>query len=73
MAQISAQVLESMARIGYAEKPFMDYLSTQISELQESIMYQNDDVQLRILQGRAQELSKLRKLIKEAPDMARKA
>lgn len=73
MAQISAQVLDSMARIGYAEKPFMDYLSTQISELQESIMYQNDDVQLRILQGRAQELSKLRKLIKEAPDMARKA
>lgn len=73
MAQISAQALESMARIGYSEKPFTDYLDVQISELQESIMFQTDDVQLRILQGRAQELHRLRKLIKEAPDMARKA
>lgn len=73
MAQISSQALDSLARIGYAEKPFMDYLDVQISELQEGIMFQTDDVQLRILQGRAQELHRLRKLIKEAPGMARKA
>lgn len=73
MAQIPAQVLESMARIGYAEKPFVDYLDAQIEELKEGIMFQNDDVQLRILQGRAQELSKLRKSIKEAPNTLRKA
>lgn len=73
MAQISANTLESMARIGYSEKPFMDYLDVQLTELQESIMFQTDDVQVRILQGRAQELYRLRKLIKEAPDMARKA
>ena len=62
-----------MARIGYAEKPFVDYLDVRILELKEDMMFQNDDVQLRILQGRAQELSKLRELIRKAPDMARKA
>lgn len=73
MAKIDTQVLESLARIGYAEKRLMDWLDERLNEHKERLMQQTDDVQMRILQGRAQELAELRVLIKTAPELLRKA
>lgn len=73
MAKIQTQVLESLARIGYSEKPFVDWLDVSISALQDQAVYQPDETQLRILQGRAQALMELKKYIKEAPELLRKA
>lgn len=64
---------ESLARIGFSEKPFADYLDALINEAKETMMYQQDEIQLRISQGRAQAFSELRVRIKEAPDVVRKA
>lgn len=73
MAKIPTQVLESLARIGHAEKPFVDWLDENISALQNGVVFQPDETQLRILQGRAQALMELKKYIKEAPELLRKA
>lgn len=73
MAKVAPQVLESLARIGYAEKPLMDWLEERLKDYQDRIMHQTDEVQLRILQGRAQELAEIRVLIKTAPELCRKA
>lgn len=73
MAKIAHQVLESMARIGYAEKHLMDWLDERLNEHKEKLMYQTDDVQLRVFQGRTQELAELRNLIKNAPELLGKA
>lgn len=73
MAKIDHQVLESLARIGYVEKRLMDWLDERLNEHKERLMQQTDDVQMRILQGRAQELAELRVLIKTAPEVLRKA
>lgn len=51
----------------------MDWLDARLVEYQSKIMFQTDEVQLRILQGRAQELAELRGFIKDAPDLLRKA
>lgn len=64
---------ESMARIGANEKPFMDWLDVNLASLQTGVVMQADETQLRILQGRAQLLIELQKLIKDAPSMFRKA
>ena len=45
----------------------------EIEEAKDQIMFQTDEAQLRISQGRAQKLSELRTLIKTAPEMLRKA
>lgn len=73
MAKTPPQVLESMARIGFAEKPLMDWLDERLADLMEKMLYQPDEAQLRVLQGRAQELTELRKQIKNAPELLRKA
>lgn len=73
MAKIAPQVLESMARIGYAEKHLMDWLEERLNEYKEKLMYQTDEAQMRVFQGRAQELTELRSLIKSAPELLRKA
>jgi len=73
MAKIPTPVLESLARIGFAEKQLMDWFDDRLREYQDRIMYQSDEVQLRILQGRAQELADIRVLIKNAPELCRKA
>lgn len=73
MAKIVPQVLESMARIGFAEKPLMDWLEERLKEHQDRLMYQTDEAQMRVFQGRAQELAELRVLIKSAPELLRKA
>lgn len=73
MARVPKHVLESFSRIGFNEKPFMDWLDTEIEEAKDQIMFQTDEAQLRISQGRAQKLSELRTLIKTAPEMLRKA
>jgi len=73
MAKISSHVLESLARIGFSEKPFMEWLDTELEAVKEQIMFQTDEVQLRISQGRAQKLSEIRALIRTAPEMLRKA
>lgn len=64
---------ESMARIGATEKPFMDWLDANLTDLQAGVVMQADETQLRILQGRAQLLIELKKLINGAPSMFRKA
>lgn len=68
MAKATQAALESMARIGYAEKPFMDYLEAELSELKDMVVLQPDETQLRILQGRAQQVRALLELIKKAPE-----
>lgn len=73
MAKIAQKVLESMARMRFAEKDFCDWLDEKLAGYQTSIMFQTDEVQLRILQGRAQELAEIRNTMKEASDLARKA
>lgn len=73
MAKVDPAVLESMARIGFSEKTLIDWLDARLKDYQDRIMFQTDKVQLRILQGRAQELAELRVLIKTAPDLLRKA
>ena len=73
MAKVDKNVLESMARIGFAEKPFVDWVDAKIADTLENMIHQTDEVQLRILQGRAQAYGELKKLIKEAPDVLRKA
>lgn len=69
----SPQVFESLARIGYSEKPLVDWITERLAEYQERMMFQADDVQMRILQGRAQELAEIRALIRKAPEILRKA
>lgn len=66
-------VYESMARIGFSEKPFVDFMVAVVAEAKDLLMYQNDETQLRILQGRAQAYSELLARIKEAPETLRKA
>jgi len=73
MAKVSKEVMESMARIGFNEKPFVDWLDAELSDLKDQVMFQTDDVQMRISQGRAQKLAEIRSLIKTAPEMLRKA
>lgn len=73
MAQIPDSVLESLARIGYSEKHLVDWLDERLAGYDKVNRLQTDDVQLRISQGRAQELAELRDLIKKAPDLRRKA
>lgn len=73
MAKIAPQVLESLARISFAEKPLVDWLDERLNECKERLMYQTDEVQMRVLQGRAQELAELRVLIRTAPELLRKA
>lgn len=73
MAKIALPVLESLARIGHSDKVLMDWVEARLNEYQEKLMHQTDDVQLRILQGRAQELAEIRNLIKTAPELCRKA
>lgn len=73
MAKIAPQVLESLARIGFAEKPLMAWLEERLNEHKEKLMYQMDEAQMRVFQGRAQELDELRSLIKAAPELLRKA
>lgn len=73
MAKVDNKVLESMARMRFAEKAFCDWLDERLAGYQTSIMFQTDEVQMRIMQGRAQELAEIRHLIKEAPDLVRKA
>lgn len=68
MAKTTQAVLESMARIGFSEKPFMDYLEAELSELKDMVVSQPDETQLRILQGRAQQARALIELIKKAPE-----
>lgn len=71
--KIDPRVLESMARIGMSEKPFMDWLEGRLCESKDRLMYQTDEAQMRVFQGRSQELAELRALIKTAPDLLRKA
>ena len=71
--KVSPQVLESLARIGYSEKPLVDHLNLKLDELKSKLLFQTDIVQMRILQGRAQEISELCELIKTAPELVRKA
>lgn len=73
MIKPNPQVIGALARIGYSEKVLVDWMDESLAELKEKVMFQTDEVQLRILQGRAQELSEIRELIKKAPELARKA
>jgi len=73
MAQIPDNVLEALARIGYAEKPLMNWLTERLAGYDKNNRLQTDDVQLRISQGRAQELAEILELVKKAPDICRKA
>lgn len=73
MAKIAPQVLESLARIGFAEKPLVDWLDERLNEHKERLMYQTDEAQMRVFQGRAQELAELRVLIRTASELLRKA
>lgn len=73
MATIPQQVLESFARIGYSEKPLMAWLEERLREYDRRNRFQPDDVQLRISQGRAQELSDILDMARTAPELLRKA
>lgn len=73
MAHVPENILESLARIGYSEKPLMEWFDERLAGYDKSNRQQTDDVQLRISQGRAQELAELRDLIKKAPELCRKA
>ena len=73
MAKVAPVILEALARVGYSEKQLMDWLDERLVEYKDRIMFQTDEVQMRILQGRAQELAELRGLIKTAPELLRKA
>ena len=73
MLKPDRQVLESLARIGFSEKPFVDWLDASLEDAQSRLVSQVDEVQMRILQGRAQGMMELKKLIKEAPELCRKA
>jgi len=73
MAQVPDNILEALARIGYAEKPLMNWLTERLKDMQDRMMFQTDEVQLRILQGRAQELAEILELVKKSPEICRKA
>lgn len=68
MAKPSQLTFESMARIGMSEKPYTDYLSAELSDVTDMMVSQVDETQLRILQGRAQQLRTLIELIRKAPE-----
>ena len=71
--RVDKSVLEALARIGFSEKPLVDYLNAKLDDMKYKVVFQADEVQTRILQGRAQELSELCELIKNAPELLRKA
>jgi len=73
MAHVPDNVLEALARIGFTEKPLMNWLTERLAGYDKSNRLQTDDVQLRISQGRAQELAEILELVKKAPDICRKA
>jgi len=73
MVRPDRKVFESAARIGFNEKPFVDFIDAALTEATTGLINQVDEVQLRILQGRAQVLNELKKLIRESPELLRKA
>jgi len=73
MVKPDRQALEVMARLGYDAKAFVEFLKARLVEYDENLRNQPDEVQLRILQGRAQEVSGILDLINKAPELIRKA
>lgn len=73
MAKIASHTLEALARIRFSEKQLVDWVRERRDEYREKLELQTDDVQLRILQGRAQELTSILDLIEQAPELLRKA
>ncbi len=73
MATIQKPVLESAARISTGETTFVKWLEEKLEEYKVKALLQPDDVQMRTLQGRGQELMDIIKVIKEAPMLLRKA
>lgn len=73
MTRPDRTAFESMARIGYSEKAFVDYIASVLAETKDNLVCQQDSTQMRILQGRAQAYSDLLDLIKKAPEIVRKA
>lgn len=73
MVRPDKTVIEAAARIGMAEKPFVDFIGALADDAKSGLVSQVDEIQLRILQGRAQAYAELIKLVKEAPTMLRKA
>ena len=67
------QAIESMARISFQERALIEYLEAEFSDVQMKMLHMTEEVQLRILQGRAQQTYELLKLIKEASEIVRKA
>lgn len=73
MIKPSKQAIESAARIGFNEKPFVDLLTAELDDVKSKMVLQPDDVQLRNLQGRAQALTSIVEFIKAAPELTGKA
>lgn len=71
--KIDRSVLESMARIATNEKQFMDWLADDLASETSRLILTADGDQLRVLQGRAQKIHDLQKLLKESPEASRKA
>lgn len=72
MAQVTPQEINALAQVN-GVKEFMVYLEKRAKEYSEKIILAEDEVQMRIYQGRARENLDLLNLIKNAPSIARKA
>lgn len=71
--KIETPVLQSLARINANEPKFVEWLQSKVNQYGVDGLRQRDDVTLRNIQGRGQELLEIVELLKTANEILRKA
>lgn len=70
---VNTDELEILARVNFSEPKFVDFLEKRLTIYSDAAILQQDEVALRWVQGRAQEVRDLLILLKNASETLRKA
>jgi hypothetical protein len=69
---VERKTIEALARVSY-DAEVMLFLQSRLADCKATLVSTNDDVQMRITQGRARELTDIVEQIKKSSETLRKA